>query len=101
MALAASADEEFARKSVFESQDQDFLKVFAESTQQEQECKLDNYLIRNHFKRYRIYGDGNCLFRAFAYSLYNDPDKYQKIKSELYEYLYKDNRKNNYTRKLF
>ena len=92
--MARLSEEEELRialaESELEAQDPDLSKVLAVSAQeQNQECKLDDYLKQNNYTRYTIYGDGNCLFRAFAYSLYNDPKIYTQIKSELYNYLLK------------
>lgn len=40
-------------------------------------------MMNNLNPKVRIVGDGNCLFRCFAYFIYNDQEKYRQIRLKI------------------
>lgn len=76
------------RKTVSNSDDINNFNLWKKRTKTQQ--KKDEEVLLNSFIRETIDGDGNCLFRAILYSLYQDDSEHMELRLAVCQYMKRD-----------
>jgi hypothetical protein len=67
--------------------DSSFTSITTTTTYNDWSRPVRELMSHDHMTTIRMIGDGNCLFRAISYALFNSQDHHQQIRDDLARYL--------------